>query len=56
MLRIISLLLIVTGIYIGINYKEPILEFLGQDSLDYVDDVLDDGKEILVNKIDEVQG
>jgi len=56
MLRLISLLLVATGIYIGIQYKEPILELIGQDSLDHVRDTLKNGKEALVDKIEEMQG
>ena len=56
MIRIISLLLVVSGIYIGMQYKEPILELLGQDSLDHVEDVLKNGKEAIIDKLEQVQG
>ena len=56
MLRLISLLLIVIGIYIGIQYKEPLLNLLGQDSLNQVEDVINDGKDVLIDKIEQLQG
>ena len=56
MLKIFSLFFIVAGIYVGVQYKDTIVDVLGQDSLDQVEDAIGEGKELLVDKIDELNG
>lgn len=59
MLRIIALGLLILGIYIGMQYKEPLTDWLGQDTLDNVGeragDLLSQGGERLVEQLEEMK-
>ncbi len=52
MLRLIALFLVIAGIYVGVQYHDEILDVFGQSSFDKVEDVLQDGKDAVTDKID----
>lgn len=59
MLRIIAVMLIVCGIYIGMQYKEPLTDWLGQDTLDNAEqraaDLLSQGGDLIVEQLEEIK-
>lgn len=55
MLRIIPLLLIVIGIYIGVQYKDSITDLLGQDSIDNIENAVDKGADAAKDKLEELK-
>ncbi len=56
MLRLIALFLVVAGIYIGVQYRDEILDIFGQSTFEKVEDVLQDSKEVVTDKIGTLKG
>ncbi|MCG6215005.1 hypothetical protein [Vibrio furnissii] len=55
MLRLIPLLLIVVGVYIGVQYKDTITDWLGQDALDQIEQAVSDGSDRVKDKLEELK-
>ncbi|MCG6212870.1 hypothetical protein K6U56_12970 [Vibrio furnissii] len=55
MLRLIPLLLIVVGVYIGVQYKDTITDWLGQDTLDQIEQAVSDGTDRVKDKLEELK-
>ncbi|WPC74314.1 hypothetical protein [Vibrio porteresiae] len=59
MFKYIALILIVIGIYIGVQYKDEITGVVGNDRMEsiqeQVNDTIENGKQALSDKIDEIK-
>ncbi|WP_256612240.1 hypothetical protein [Vibrio ostreae] len=53
------IILIVTGIYIGMQYKDTLIDWLGQDSLDNIEDLatemVSQSGDAIVDKLKEMK-
>ncbi|WP_165312597.1 hypothetical protein [Vibrio ziniensis] len=56
MLRLIALFLVIAGIYIGVQYRDEILDLFGQSSFDQVEDAIKDGKDAVADKLQSLKG
>lgn len=59
MLRLMPIILIVTGIYIGMQYKDTLSDWLDQDSLDNIEDLatemVSQSGNVIVDKLKEMK-
>lgn len=59
MLRLMPIILIVTGIYIGMQYKDTLCDWLDQDSLDNIEDLatemVSQSGDVIVDKLKEMK-
>lgn len=59
MLRLMPIILIVTGIYIGMQYKDTLIDWLDQDSLDNIEDLatemVSQSGDVIVDKLKEMK-
>lgn len=55
MLRLISLVLLIIGIYIGAQYKDIIVDWIGQDSLDHIEQTIHDSTDVVKEKLEELK-
>lgn len=59
MLRLMPIILIVTGIYIWMQYKDTLSDWLDQDSLDNIEDLatemVSQSGDVIVDKLKEMK-
>ena len=56
MFKIFALFFIVIGIYLGLNYSEEIEGIMDTEAFERVQEQVEDGKDVLMDKIDEIKG
>ncbi|WP_164684196.1 hypothetical protein [Vibrio maerlii] len=56
MFKIFVLFFIAIGIYVGINYTDEIEQLMDTDTFERVQEHAEEGKEALLDKIDEIKG
>lgn len=54
MFKLFALLFIVLGIYIGMNYGDEVQRVMDSDTFEKVQDTLVDGKDLVLEQIEEV--
>ncbi|AAW87397.1 hypothetical protein ACTFQF_18160 [Aliivibrio fischeri] len=53
MFKIFALLFIALGIYIGMNYGDEVQSVMDSDAFEQVQDTLVDGKDLVIEKIED---
>lgn len=53
MFKIFALLFIVLGIYIGMNYGDEVQNVMDSDAFEKVQETIVDGKDLVVDKIED---
>ncbi|NIY82971.1 hypothetical protein [Vibrio hepatarius] len=56
MFKIFALFFIAIGIYIGVNYTDEIEQLMDTGTFEQVQEHAEEGKEALLDKIDEIKG
>ena len=56
MFKIFALFSIVIGIYLGLNYSDEIKNIMDTDAFERVQERAEDGKDALMDTIDEIKG
>ena len=56
MFKIFALFFIVIGIYLGLNYSDEIKNIMDTEAFDRVQERAEDGKDALMDTIDEIKG
>ena len=56
MFKIFALFFIAIGIYLGLNYSDEIEDIMDTDAFERVQERADDGKDALIDTIDEIKG
>lgn len=54
MFKIFALIFICVGIYLGMNYSDEIENIMDTDAFEQVQDKLEDGKDLVIDKIEEI--
>lgn len=54
MFKLIPLLLIGSGIYIGVQYNDELVAILGQDGIEQIEEFVNAGMEQLLDKLKEM--
>ncbi|MGS0676358.1 hypothetical protein [Shewanella sp. 0m-4] len=54
MLKSIPMILIAIGIYIGVQYNDEIIDLLGQDTIDQIEEAVEDGKDNVLDKLKDI--
>lgn len=55
MYKILAIILICLGIFIGMNYGDEVQEIMDSDVAEQVQDKLEEGKDNLVDKLGEIK-
>ncbi|CDT36102.1 hypothetical protein [Vibrio coralliirubri] len=56
MFKIFALFFIAIGIYLGLNYSDEIEDIMDIDAFERVQERAEDGKDALMDTIDEIKG
>ncbi len=56
MFKIFALFFIAIGIYVGINYTDEIEQLMDTDAFERVQERAEEGKDKLLDKIDDIKG
>lgn len=56
MFKIFALFFIVIGIYLGLNYSDEIKNIMDTEAFERVQERAEDGKDALMDTIDEIKG
>ena len=55
MFKICALIFICVGIYLGMNYSDEIESIMDTDAFEQVQDKIEDGKDLVVDKLQEAK-
>nr|VVV05739.1 hypothetical protein AW0309160_03222 [Aliivibrio wodanis] len=55
MFKIFALIFICVGIYLGMNYSDEIENIMDTDTFEQVQDKLENGKDLIIDKLEEAK-
>ncbi|ABV88045.1 conserved hypothetical protein [Shewanella pealeana ATCC 700345] len=54
MFKIIPMMLIAIGVYIGMQYDDEIIDLFGQNTIDQIEEAVEDSKDDILDKLKDI--